>query len=105
MSSKIIYINPPKKPTNVAQAKFLWILLDAIGWPITILGIFSNLDNAKSLIISLIALGFLLTRWWYYVVQKKQAVRKEEIEIKMKELKYKIDQLDFDRKTSKVNGQ
>lgn len=103
--SKLIYINPPKKPTNVAQVKLLWFLLDAvIGIPVTILGIFANLDNFKSLLIGALAICYAIVRIYFTVIQKKQAVRKEEIEIKMKELKYKMDQLEFDRRTSKVNG-
>lgn len=82
--AKVIYLSSEKK--TMAQAKILWLLADIIGIPMTILGFILNLDNVKSALIAMLAIIFLMIRLYYYVVQKKQAVREKEIELKSQEI-------------------
>lgn len=69
----------------MAHAKLMWIIVDIFGVPISIAGILANLDNVKSLIIFLLAVGYYSTRWYYYVKQKEQSIREKEYELWNKE--------------------
>ena len=80
MMAKVIAISEKK---TMGQTKIMWLLLaDILGIPITILGFVFNLDNTKSAILFLVGLGYILTRWYFYAVQKKQAVKQKDMELK-----------------------
>lgn len=81
--AKVIYISEKK---TMAQAKLVWLLIDFLGIPISLLGFILNLDNVKSAVIALVALIYLMCRIYFYVVQKKQAVREKELELWHKEI-------------------
>lgn len=74
------YILSEKK--TMGQAKIMWLLLaDFIGIPTSIYGFILNLDNVKSAVIALLAIIYLMVRIFFYVVQKKQAVREKEFQL------------------------
>lgn len=66
---------------TMAYAKYMWILLDFIGLPTAVYGFILNMDNVKSSVIGLLAIIYLMCRIYFYVVEKKQAVRKKEFEL------------------------
>ncbi len=77
----------------MAQVKLLWILGDLIGIPISVWGFILNIDNVKSAVIALLAIIYIMCRIYFYVIQKKQAVRKEELEIWQRQMdKYERQQ-------------
>lgn len=80
--SKVVYISEKK---TMAQAKLMWLIADYLGIPLAFWGFIINLDNVKSAVIALLAIIYLMLRIYYYAVQKKQAVRKEELEIWQRE--------------------
>lgn len=82
--SKIVVLYAEKK--TMAHAKLMWLIADIIGIPMTILGFILNIDNVKSAFIAIIVIIYLMIRLYYYVVQKKQAVRQKEIELKSQEI-------------------
>lgn len=66
----------------MAEIKWtLSLIANIIGVPLYIGGILSNLDNVKSSILFLIALIFGMAKTYFYIVQKRQAVRDKEIDI------------------------
>jgi hypothetical protein len=78
--SKVVVLYSEKK--TMAHAKILWLVADIIGIPMTILGFILNIDNVKSAFIAMIVIIYLMIRLYYYVIQKKQAVRQKELELK-----------------------
>lgn len=81
-----------KRNIKMAQIKIAWLIVELLGWPLTVLGIVVNFDNLKSVILFIIALSFLMVRMYYYVVQKKQSVRDKELDLWSKE-QDKIDRI------------
>ncbi len=71
---------------KMATAKFLWGLGDWLGIPGAILGIVNNLDNIKSAILAILLIMYFMIRIYYLVVEKKQAAKKREYELKHLEL-------------------
>jgi hypothetical protein len=67
------------KRRNKMAVKIGWIIVDWLGIPLSLLGIYLNLDNVKSAIIAILAIVYLMMRAYFYFVQKKQAVREKEI--------------------------
>jgi hypothetical protein len=70
-----------KRNHKMAQIKLMWLLCDFLGIPVTILGIFSNIDNIKSAILAVLGIAYLCVRGYYFIKQKDQAVREKEIEL------------------------
>lgn len=70
-----------KRVIKMAQVKWAIILADIFGIPISLLGIVANMDNIKSAIIAILAIAYLCCRMFYYVVQKKQAIRDKEYDL------------------------
>lgn len=71
-----------KRYMDMAEIKWtLSLIANIIGVPLYIGGILSNLDNVKSSILFLIALIFGMAKTYFYIVQKRQAVRDKEIDI------------------------
>lgn len=70
-----------KRSFKMAQVKMIWIICDILGIPITLLGIVSNIDNIKSAILAILAISYLMLRGYYYWLEKKQKVRKTELEL------------------------
>ena len=66
---------------TMAHAKMLWQICDIIGIPVAIYGFIINIDNIKSSVIALLVICYLLVRLYFYVIQKKQAVREKELEL------------------------
>ncbi len=89
---------------TMGYAKVMWLLGDVLGIPLTILGIIANLDNVKSLVLFVLLVGYLTTRWYYYAKKQDQEARKRELELWHMEMNKKERQLEYDRKHSKVNG-
>lgn len=65
--------------------KIGWLIVDWLGIPLSLLGIYLNLDNVKSAIIAILAIIYLMLRTYFYFVQKKQAVQEKDIDIWHKE--------------------
>lgn len=61
--------------------KIGWLIVDWLGIPLSLLGIYLNLDNVKSAIIAILAIIYLMLRTYFYFVQKNQAVREKEISL------------------------
>jgi hypothetical protein len=78
--SKVILLYSEKK--TMAQAKMLWLICDIIGIPVSIYGFIINIDNIKSSVIALLVIIYLMVRLYFYVIQKKQAVKQKDIELK-----------------------
>lgn len=85
-------------------AKVMWVICDLFGFPFSILYIINNLSDVKSLLLSLVLIGYGCTRWYYYARQKEQAVREKEYDLWHREQDKKERQLTFDRANHKVNG-
>lgn len=87
----ISYLSESFTLTNVSTARKMasvklgWLLFEIIGWPVWLLGVVNNLDNWKSVFLTILAAIFLLVRLYYYHVQKRQAVREKEIDLWHKE--------------------
>ena len=71
---------------TMAHTKMLWFICDIIGIPFSIYGFIINIDNIKSSVIALLVICYLLVRLYFYVVQKKQAVREKELELWHKQI-------------------
>lgn len=61
--------------------KIGWLIVDWLGIPLSLLGIYLNLDNVKSAIIAILAIIYLMLRTYFYFVQKKQAIREKEYDL------------------------
>lgn len=75
-----------KRLMEMAQAKVLWLIADLLGFPATILGIIYNIDNIKGLILFILAAAYLSVRLYFFIIQKKQAIREKEYELWNKEM-------------------
>lgn len=84
----------------MAQVKFLWLLLDFVGVPIFILGILTNMDNMKSLILAILGASYLCARLYFYIVKSKQTVREKEYDLWHKS----IDKMEREQEVKKKNG-
>jgi hypothetical protein len=91
---RTLYYHGEKK--TMANAKLVWMLMDFLGIPLTLLGIIANLDNVKSAILAILGIIYLMVRIYFYVIQKQQAVREKEYELWNKEQ----DKIDRIQKTS-----
>jgi hypothetical protein len=74
-----------KRVIKMAQIKWTLIICDILGIPATFLGIVSNIDNIRSIILFILALTYIMFRLYYYAIQKQQAVREKEIDLWHKE--------------------
>lgn len=79
-------LNNTKRSSRMAQAKIVWLILDFLGIPITILGILTNMDNVKSAILAILGISYVMCRMYFYVVKSKQSVREKELELWDKEM-------------------
>lgn len=82
-------LNNFKRTLKMAQIKALWILVDFLTGSFTVLGIVANFDNVKSNILFFLALIFLMTRIYFYVVQKRQDVKSKDFDLWEKEMEKK----------------
>lgn len=69
----------------MAQVKWALILCDMLGIPVTVLGIWANIDNIKSTVLFILALTYVMFRLYYYAIQKQQAVREKDLDLWHKE--------------------
>lgn len=74
------------KGSNKMAAKIGWLIVDWLGIPLSLLGIYLNLDNIKSAIIAILAIIYLMMRTYFYFIKNNQAVREKEIALWHKEL-------------------
>lgn len=74
-----------KRTIDMAQIKWALIVADILGIPIYVVGFIANLDNIRSAILFLVALTWAMFRLYYFVVQRKQAVRDKELDLWQKE--------------------
>ncbi len=79
-------LHQTKATIRMANAKMWWFIADLLGIPTALLGIWLNLDNVKSVIIALLAIGYLMLRLYYFWIQKQQAVREKEYDLWHKEM-------------------
>jgi len=75
---KVIYLSEKK---TMGQVKLVWILIDFLGVPLSLFGFIVNIDNIKSSIIAILAMIYLMCRVYFYIVQKKQAVREKDLKL------------------------
>lgn len=92
-----------KKTMGVSE--LMWIVGDMLGIPTSILYIIANFGDIQSVILSVILIGYGSARLYYYVVQKKQAVKEKDYDLWFREMDKKERQLTFDKAQHKVNGQ
>lgn len=69
----------------MATLKWSLIIADILGIPIWMIGIVSNMDNIRSAILFILGLMYVMTRMYFFVIQKKQAIREKEIDLWNKE--------------------
>lgn len=69
----------------MAQIKAFWLFVDLLGWPSVMLGIVANIDNGKSIVLSIMAAMYLMLRMYFFYIQKQQTVREKELELWHKE--------------------
>lgn len=74
-----------KRIIKMAETKMMWAILNAIGFPIYLLGILQNLDNIKSVILILLGVIWGIIRIYFSVVWGKQKTRMRELEIRKAE--------------------
>lgn len=74
-----------KRNLQMAQIKWAVWLADLLGISTTLLGFISNIDNVKSAILFILALTYMMFRIYFYVVQRKQAVREKDLDLWHKE--------------------
>lgn len=71
-----------KRVVHMAQIKWwAYVIMDLFGLPFWLLGILKNLDNIKSSILFLVGLIYAMSRLYFYVVQRRQAVREKELNL------------------------
>jgi len=85
------------KRGNKMGAKIGWIIADWLGIPLSLLGIYFNLDNIKSTIIAILSIIYLMMRIYFYYIKNSQSIREKEYdlwhrEIDKEERKKKFDQ-------------
>lgn len=90
-----------KRVNQMATAKLAWVLFDLLGLPVWLMGILSNLDNIKSLILFMLGVVYGGLRVYYYLKQKDQALREKELDLWHKE-QDKLDRIE--RKASPNNN-
>lgn len=74
-----------KRVFKMATLKWSLIIADILGIPIWMIGIVSNMDNIRSAILFILGLMYVMTRMYFFVIQKKQAIREKEIDLWNKE--------------------
>lgn len=75
-----------KRITEMAQIKWTLILADFLGIPIYFLGIYDNINNVRSAVLFIVGLTYVMFRIYFYVIQRKQAVRDKEYELWHKQI-------------------
>lgn len=70
-----------KRVIEMAQVKWALIICDMLGISATLMGIFANLENVKSTVLFFLALIFLMLRLYFFVVQRRQAIREKDLEL------------------------
>lgn len=74
-----------KRLTEMAQIKWTLILADFLGIPIYFLGIYDNINNVRSAVLFIVGLTYVMFRIYFYVIQRKQAVRDKDLDLWNKE--------------------
>lgn len=74
-----------KRIIQMAQIKWALILADLLGIPFYLLGITQNIDNIRSAILFIVGLIYIMFRMYFFVIQRRQAVKDKDIDIWNKE--------------------
>lgn len=74
-----------KRIMEMAQIKWALILADLLGIPFYLMGIVENMGNIRSAILFIVGLTYIMFRMYFFVVQRRQAVRDKDIDIWNKE--------------------
>lgn len=74
-----------KRIMEMAQIKWALILADLLGIPFYLLGIAENFGNIRSAILFIVGLTYIMVRMYFYVIQRRQAIRDKDIDIWNKE--------------------
>lgn len=74
-----------KRIMEMAQIKWALILADLLGIPFYLLGIAENFGNIRSAILFIVGLTYIMFRMYFYVVQRRQAIRDKDIDLWHKE--------------------
>lgn len=82
---------------KMAQVKMIWLICDIFGIPLTILGIFANIDNIKSVILAILAIAYLMGTGYY----RFKRLAKED-EARSLDLWHK--EMDKQERLKKING-
>ena len=93
-------LNDVKRVHKMAQVKFLWLLLDCLGVPITVLGIIANIDNFKAIVLFILAAAYVSARLYFFIAKNKQAVREKEYDLWDREM----DKIERKNKHNNPNG-
>jgi hypothetical protein len=94
-------LSDDKRHKKMAQVKFLWLLLDFVGVPVTILGIIANVDNVKALILFILSAIYVAMRIYFGSIKSKQEIRDKEYDLFHKELKKMEAQSEYKKKNGK----
>lgn len=71
---------------KMAQVKMIWLICDIFGIPLTLLGIYANIDNIKSAILAILAIAYLMGTGYYRFRRLGQAERDRELDLWHKEM-------------------
>lgn len=72
--------------SRMAEAKIVWVLLaNLIGIPFYVYAFVANFDSIKSTVLFILAVLGLMVRGYFFIVQKRQAIREKEYELWDKE--------------------
>lgn len=74
-----------KRIIRMAQIKWALILADLLGVPFYLMGIAENMGNVRSAILFIVGLTYIMFRMYFYVIQRRQAVRDKDIDLWHKE--------------------
>lgn len=74
-----------KRVIQMAQIKWALILADLLGIPFYLLGIAENFGNIRSAILFIVGLTYIMFRMYFYVIQRRQAIRDKDIDLWHKE--------------------
>lgn len=91
-------IDNSQKKLKMAQFKVLALLAGLLNVSLYIIAWFANIDNTKSTILFIVALGMSLYRFYRWVINSKQNKKLKDIEISMNKLEFENELLKIEEK-------
>lgn len=82
---KLMYVTvlrTTKQSLKMAESKVIITILNLVLYPLYGYTLFINFDNIKGWILTALAVVFAIVRIYFYVVQKKQAIREKEYHLR-----------------------